>query len=338
MDALLLLSPTLFKRVCKRLETILTEKYGSIPKGLNFQDATAITLGYKNRQECLSSLNAIKKSKQRKVALHDEGLSTEELRLRRKKQAEALQSYFDKLNCAFHASVVIELWRPTSECPAHETITKDFKDKGSNSSLPGEVGVLVYNTNLSRQFHLIRECFPEIRKGVKISDGLVRMWTPLDLGEIATRLRESEDPSDRDFAIEIFELLSEIGLRPATFDLAESLIQRGKSVDDVARGLRLIVQVKKWLDDGEEVFVNKVVLRSFYSDGGKLLVIKGDKEQRKIGVACLKIGKKLGCQKAANRLSKIYEKIKMRKASGCAPSDEADKSGLNPSNPSYSGV
>lgn len=305
MDALLLLSPTLFKRVCKRLETILTEKYGSIPKGLNFQDATAITLGYKNRQECLSSLNAIKNSAKRMVVPRDEELSPEDLAARRLSQAVAFRSYCDTLGLQLPAEEIIAEWRPTAARPMAETITQDDIKRHQQKGLPQEIQDLLNAIELG-QIELEETHIKTVRQAIKSSNGFLKQWMPLSAGIIAARAVNSDDTQKNALGISLFELLVEIGFTASIFHLTQALNNRTNDERSKLRARLLLIKIKEALDNGEKVFDNHLELKRFYSRAGWFLLQSEINFDKARAFECLKKGVELCCPRSALTLSFVY--------------------------------
>lgn len=305
MDALFLLSPTLFRRVSQRLEFILTAKYGSLPKKLNFQNATAITLGFKNRQECLSSLNAIKNSAKRMVVPRDEELSSEDLAARRLSQAVAFRSYCDTLGLQLPAEEIIAEWRPTSARPVAETITQDDIKHHQQKGLPQDIQDLLTAIELG-QIELDETHIKAVRLAIKSSNGFLKEWMPLSVGTIAARAVNSDDAQKNGLGIFLLELLVEIGFTASNFHLAQALQNRADSADDKPRARRLLHKVKRALDDGKKVFIDPSELKRFYSRAGCFLLQSEKKSDKNLAFQCLKKGAKLNCPRSALTLFHVY--------------------------------
>jgi hypothetical protein len=305
MEKLTVFSPTLFNRISKRLKVVFEEMREPVPKGFHFKDAAAITLGYKNHKECLSAAQSSKNSPKRMAVPRDEELSSEDLAARRLSQAVAFRSYCDKFGLELPAEEIIAEWRPTSARPMAETVTQDDISRLQEKGLPQDIQDLL--TAIERgQIELDETHIKAVRLAIKSSNGFLKQWMPLSAGTIAARAVNSDNAQKNELGISLLELLVEIGFTACCFHLAQALNNRAGCADDKPRARRLLIKVKKALDNGEEVFVAPSELKRFYSRAGWFLLQSEKKSHKNLAVQCLKKGVELNCPRSALTLFHVY--------------------------------
>lgn len=290
-------------RVTKSLRLILQSKLTEADlSALNFKDAVSYTFGFENHREMASKTQSLHEVS----TVRDEGLTSDELALRRAYQAQRLTQFLAKHGIDLDTTSIISEWQPSSARPMGETIREDELEQLRKANVPLQVLQILENS-LQDDACLSQDDLQLIRKGLKASTDVVKEWIPADIGIVATRLVNTQEGPRAELGAALFEMLCEGDSIHPCYPLAQILHYGWGIQRDDLRAKQLLQRIQKSLDKDEEVFKEKSSLISFYSLSGLLHILSDKLADKNYALKVLDFAANAGDERSARVLHLLYQ-------------------------------
>lgn len=273
-------SDTHFDRVLKDLSKAFEDADITLPANFHAANCLAFMLGH---VDDFAYAKAVRKalSEHCPPPLRDEHVSITERQSRFKFQSKRLTQHLLQFNVRLdNARAFVEVLQATGGHRHHsplnaEEIASDAKDRFFVRALD-----VVLNLKKSKLLPS-EEDFQTIRRGVLCalqSKAVQAQLLPLDVGELAVSLANTELPHKSAAASELFDILAESRFWVGVAHAAQNLLRRLEEDEDgrmLKRALNLTGRVDAALAAGEEVFQTKDGLVDFWMTKAALLERRG---------------------------------------------------------------
>jgi hypothetical protein len=314
-----------FERISDNLKKVIDRMCDSDQAArINYSDALASTLGFKNLSLCLA---AIKSHKNKDYDTRwDEDLTNDNLSRRRKWQVNGLAAYFKKQNIDFSAEKIVEEWRPSSKHPFDKTFTFEDRNNALQSDLISHVETIFHRIKCQgyepapEDMGAIRKALLAVKPYIRSQQEILKKndleltrfnFFVLTAGEVAANLANRNDPEQCGQGAKVFEWLIEVGLIFAAADFIRCFLRDDSTPEMLERVFSLIRRTNKILESGDEYYVSYSEEQKYYADCGRILLKSKKKEDKLKAIAMLKAGFDKKSPKAAYVLGLIYSKSNM---------------------------